>query len=162
MNIFSAIKGNKIKTIVVVLGALTLFIAIFAYNNKIAPVSWNAYGAVNTENGIALKGGDAVAYHTQGRLVPGNSKFIHETKDAVWHFSSEKNKNLFIATPEKYMPQYGGYCAFAVSTGVTAVAQPETWTLKDGRLYVFNNSEAKASWITENLSAKSDANWEGR
>lgn len=162
MSILNSIKENKIKTFVIIFGALTLFIVAYAYNDKIAPVSWGLYGAVNTENGVALKGVDAVAYHTQGQLVTGNAKYSHETKDAVWHFASEKNKNLFVAAPEKYMPQYGGYCAFAVSTGVTAVAQPENWTIKNGKLYVFNSPGVRATWIKDGLSSKSDASWAGR
>ncbi len=162
MSIFTAIKENKIKTFVVLLGALTLFIVAFAYNDKIAPVSWGLYGAVNTENGVALKGVDAVAYQTQGKMVTGSASYSHETEDAVWHFASEKNKNLFIAAPEKYIPQYGGYCSFAVSTGVTAVAQPENWTIKNGKLYVFNSAGVRDTWIKDNLSSKSDASWAGR
>lgn len=162
MNIIAAVKENKIKSIVVTLGVLTLFIVIFAYNNKIAPVSWNVYGAVNTENGIALKGNDPVAYHTQGQVVTGHSNISHEANDAVWHFATEENKKLFIAAPEKYMPQYGGYCAFAVSTGVTAVAEPKNWTIKDDKLYVFNNADAKSDWIKDNLTSASDMNWAKR
>ena len=162
MSILNTVKENKIKTILVVLGALTVFVLIFLYNNKVAPVSWNVYGAINTENGIALQGADVVAYHTQGQFKPGDSKFSHKTKDAVWHFSSEQNKKLFIAAPEKYMPQYGGYCAFAVSTGVTASSAPDSWTIHNGKLYVFNNADVKATWINEKSLATSDANWAKR
>lgn len=162
MNILNIVKENKIKSLLVVLGALTLFVLIFMYNNKVAPVSWNVYGAVNTKNGIALQGADVVAYHTKSQFKPGDSKFSHKTKEAVWYFASEQNKKLFIAAPEKYMPQYGGYCAFAVSTGVTAVAQSDIWTIQNGKLYVFNNTDVKVKWINEKSSAASDMNWAKR
>ncbi len=162
MSILNTVKENKIKTILVVLGALTVFVLIFMYNNKVAPVSWNVYGAINTENGIALQGADVVAYQTQGKFMQGNSKINYESKNAIWYFATEENKQLFIDAPEKFKPQYGGYCAFAVSTGVTAVAQPENWTVQNGKLYVFNSAEVKETWINEKSSAASDANWAKR
>jgi len=59
--------------------------------------------------GVAIKGYDTVAYHTEGRAVKGKSKFSHKWNDAKWYFSSAENKDLFAADPEHYAPQYGGY-----------------------------------------------------
>ena len=59
--------------------------------------------------GVAIKGYDTVAYHTEGRAVKGKSKFSHKWNDAKWYFSSAENKGLFAADPERYAPQYGGY-----------------------------------------------------
>ncbi len=59
--------------------------------------------------GVAIKGYDTVAYFTEGRAVKGKSKFSHTWNDAKWYFSSAENRDLFVANPEHYAPQYGGY-----------------------------------------------------
>jgi hypothetical protein len=59
--------------------------------------------------GVAIKGYDTVAYHTEGRAVKGHSKYSHEWNDAKWHFTSAENRDLFVADPERYAPKYGGY-----------------------------------------------------
>ena len=69
-----------------------------------------AFEEVNkTFFGVAIKGYDTVAYHTEGRAVKGKSKFSHKWNDAKWYFSSAGNRGLFAAEPERYAPQYGGY-----------------------------------------------------
>ena len=69
-----------------------------------------AFDAVNeTFFGVAIKGYDTVAYHTEGRALKGNRKFSHQWNDAKWYFSSAANRDLFAADPERYAPQYGGY-----------------------------------------------------
>ena len=59
--------------------------------------------------GVAIKGYDTVAYHTEGRAVKGKSDFAHKWNDAKWYFSSADNRDLFVAEPDRYAPQYGGY-----------------------------------------------------
>ena len=59
--------------------------------------------------GVAIKGYDTVAYHTEGRAVKGHSKYSHEWNDAKWHFTSAENRDLFVSDPERYAPKYGGY-----------------------------------------------------
>jgi YHS domain-containing protein len=70
----------------------------------------NAFKKVNqTSWGVAIKGYDTVAYHTEGRAVKGQSTYSHEWNDAKWYFASAENRDLFAADPERYAPQYGGY-----------------------------------------------------
>ena len=70
----------------------------------------SAAGKVNsTFFGVAIKGYDTVAYHTEGRAMKGSSKISHKWNDAKWYFVSEANRDLFIKEPERYAPQYGGY-----------------------------------------------------
>lgn len=74
------------------------------------PNSGLAFDVVNsTFFGVAIKGYDTVAYHTEGRALKGKSKFSHKWNDAKWYFSSAENRDLFAADPERYAPQYGGY-----------------------------------------------------
>ena len=77
-------------------------------------ISWAssgiAFDKVNqTPFGIAIKGYDTVAYHTEGHAVKGQSKYSYEWNDAKWYFKSAENRDMFAANPEKYAPQYGGY-----------------------------------------------------
>jgi len=69
-----------------------------------------AFDEVNTNFfGVAIKGYDTVAYHSEGRAVKGKSEFSHKWNDAKWYFATPENKDLFAADPERYAPQYGGY-----------------------------------------------------
>ncbi len=69
-----------------------------------------AFDKVNkSNNGVAIKGYDSVAYHTEGRAVRGKSEFSHKWNDADWYFASAENRDLFAASPERYAPQFGGY-----------------------------------------------------
>jgi YHS domain-containing protein len=69
-----------------------------------------AFDKINkSNNGIAIKGYDSVAYHTEGRAVKGNKNFSYKWNDAEWYFASAKNRDLFATNPERYAPQYGGY-----------------------------------------------------
>jgi len=145
--------------------AFILLLMLFSYTNKVAPVAWGLYGNVNSDAGIAIQGGDVVAYYTQGKFVAGNPTISHQGKDAIWLFSSDENKKLFIVSPEKYRPQYGGYCAFAVSKGVTANVQPEVWSIQNNKLYIFNDAGVKDEWlggIETGSITTSDDNWSTR
>ena len=73
----------------------------------------------------AIRGTDPVAYFTEGRPVEGSRRFAYEWRGATWHFTSAKNRDAFAADPERYAPQYGGYCAWAVSQGYTASGSVE-------------------------------------
>jgi YHS domain-containing protein len=69
-----------------------------------------AFDEINTTFfGVAIKGYDPVAYHTEGRALKGKSAFVHNWNDAKWYFANESNRDLFASNPEKYAPQYGGY-----------------------------------------------------
>lgn len=75
-----------------------------------AAVTVGASEKVNTTFfGVAIKGYDTVAYHTEGRALKGSSKISHKWNDAKWYFVSEANRDLFIKEPDRYAPQYGGY-----------------------------------------------------
>ncbi len=86
------------------------FVVLAAVALVLAAVPVAASDKVNTTIfGVAIKGYDTVAYHTEGRAVKGSSKISHKWNDAKWYFISESHRDLFIKDPEKYAPQYGGY-----------------------------------------------------
>lgn len=109
----------------------------------------------------AIKGYDTVAYFTQGKPVKGKSEFSTEYKEATWLFSSKENLELFKTDPEKYAPQYGGYCAYAVANNTTASIKPELFTIYDGKLYLNYNQSINDKWQAdkENFIKDADKNW---
>ena len=110
---------------------------------------------------LAVSGYDAVAYFTEGKPVEGSDDFTAEYDGAVWRFSSAENREAFTANPAQYAPQYGGYCAWAVSQGYTASTDPEAWKIVDGKLYLNYSLSVQQKWqkdIPGNITA-GDANW---
>ncbi len=109
----------------------------------------------------AIKGYDPVAYFTDAKPVKGNSDFTYEYNGAVWYFSSAENRQAFIDNPEKYAPQFGGYCAWAVSRGYTAKIDPDAWYIHEDKLYLNYSKSVRKTWkgdIPGNI-AKAQSNW---
>ncbi len=109
----------------------------------------------------ALGGYDAVAYFKEGKPVKGNSKFKSEYQGADWLFSSEENLVAFKTNPQKFAPQYGGYCAWAVSQGYTAKGDPKHWAIHNNKLYLNYNADIQDKWLKakESFITKADTNW---
>lgn len=97
-------------------------------------------------SGIAIRGTDTVAYFTQGQVVKGSDSFSTQWQGATWKFASQKHLDLFLAEPEKYAPQYGGYCAYGVSNGYLVKIEPENWSIVDGKLYLNYNDSVQEKW----------------
>ena len=119
-------------------------------------------GGFNTNFfGTAAKGYDVVAYFTQAEPVKGSSDYTHEWSGATWRFASAEHRALFAENPEAYAPQYGGYCAYAVSQGAKADIDPEAWRIVDGKLYLNLNKEIQATWEQDipGYIEQADARW---
>lgn len=119
--------------------------------------------AVFAEDGIAIRGADPVAYFTAGEYTPGSDEFTHDWEGATWQFASAENRDLFAANPEDYAPQYGGFCAYAVSQGGTASIEPTAWKIVDGKLYLNYNDKIQKRWSKDipGYIAQADENWPG-
>jgi hypothetical protein len=120
----------------------------------------------NTKKGFAAKGYDVVAYFNNEALE-GLKVYSTTYDDVKYKFSSQKNLNIFLSKPESYIPQYGGYCAFAIATNSKKVdIDPKTFEIRDGKLYLFYNSwgnNTLKKWLKNNvkgLQEKADLNWE--
>ena len=116
---------------------------------------------VNTEGGPAVRGTDVVAYFTEGKAVAGSPQFTHQWNGAEWRFSSAANRDAFATDPMKYAPQYGGFCAWAVSQNYVAPIDPDAWKIVDGRLYLNYSRFVQLRWQLDtpgNIS-KADSNW---
>ncbi|EDP70832.1 hypothetical protein FBALC1_08733 [Flavobacteriales bacterium ALC-1] len=119
----------------------------------------------NTKKGFVAKGYDVVAYF-DNTAKKGNSKYIVTNDGVKYKFTSQENLEKFIANPSKYIPQYGGYCAYAIAVKAKKVSiNPETFEVRDGKLYLFYNSwgtNTLESWKKESpgkLQVKADKNW---
>ncbi len=97
-------------------------------------------------NDNAISGYDAVAYFTQGKPVTGSAEFTFDYMYATWKFSSQEHLDMFTWDPTAYAPQYGGYCAYAVANGDTASAEPDLWTIYEGKLYLNYSPKINARW----------------
>lgn len=99
------------------------------------------------KKGLAIQGYDPVAYFAQSRAQKGNAKFQFTYEGAVYLFSSQNNLDTFKQNPQKYEPQYGGWCAYAMgASGEKVEVDPETFKVVNGKLYLFYHS-----WINNTL-----------
>lgn len=116
---------------------------------------------VFTDQSKAIRGYDPVAYFKEGKPVKGNEEYNFSWNDANWLFSSKENLDSFSRNPEKYAPQYGGYCAYGLSEGHKAPTDPNAWTIIDGKLYFNYNLKVKEMWIkdTRHRIEIADKNW---
>lgn len=123
--------------------------------NKPAPAIYSA------SDGLAVGGYDVTAYFDQGKPVRGSAKHELMLRGATWRFASEESKARFQANPWAYAPQFGGYCAWAVSQGYLASGDPEQWKIVDGKLYLNFNARAKELWEADQAEAikRGNANW---
>jgi hypothetical protein len=114
-----------------------------------------------TLTNLALKGYDPVAYFTEGRPVEGRKEFAHAYADANWRFASEAHRDLFKADPERYAPQYGGFCAWGISQEKFFDGDPQVWKVINGKLYVNYNKEIEKAWEQDvpGFIDKADHNW---
>ena len=114
-----------------------------------------------TADGLAAGGYDVTAYFTQGKAMRGSSRHELMLSGVTWRFASADGKARFQANPAAYAPQFGGYCAWAVSQGYIAPGDPEQWKIVDGKLYLNFNARAKELWEADQADAirRGHANW---
>ena len=125
----------------------------------------NAFGqdaeSANLLNGVAIKGYDPVAYFTLGEATPGNEAIALEHAGIVYHFSTEEHRDLFEANPERYIPAYGGWCAWAAARNDLADIDPEAFVIHEDVLYLNFSSFINGRFrlrLGRNIQ-DADANW---
>ena len=147
---------NTIKTTVLIF-ALAISSITFGQDKK----------ANNIDNSnIALSGYSPVSYLDLGLAQIGNKAYKSEHKKITYYFTSQEQKKKFDKNPERYLPQYGGYCAFGTYAGAKFRVDPNKFLVKDGKYYLFLNDvelDAKQLWLAENnhskLKSTADTNW---
>ncbi|MFT3936077.1 MAG: YHS domain-containing (seleno)protein [Chitinophagaceae bacterium] len=132
--------------------SIAFFILITAHAQK---------SPVFVTDGAAIHGYDAVAYFTQAKAIKGDSSISYNWNNANWYFVSRENKELFKSAPEKYAPQYGGYCAYGLSAGHKAPTDPQAWMVVDGKLYLNYSKGVQQVWIKkqQEFIDKANTNW---
>lgn len=113
------------------------------------PVNTLKNSFFSTRTDTAINGYDSVAYFIQKAPVAGQDAFTFEWKSAKWKFASQANLDLFKANPEKYAPQYGGYCAYGVATDGLVKVDPAQFTIFDGKLYLNYDADVQKKWAQD-------------
>jgi len=139
--------------------AVALFVSFPSFAVGDSPKS--PVTVVNATNGIGLKGYDPVAYFITGHSTPGVDAYTYHWKGVTYRLASAENQERFKTDPEQYLPQYGGYCAYAMSLNRIADIDPDRWAIVGGKLYLNNNLFAHTLWSvnkSRNIAA-ADRNW---
>ncbi len=120
-----------------------------------------AIGLAPSAHGAGLSGNDPVAYFADGKAIKGSSGITAEYGGEQYHFATAANRAAFTANPEKYLPQYGGHCAWAVARGQLAPGDPEVFKVVDGKLYLNVNRDIAARWEKDipGFIRAGDTNW---
>ncbi len=116
-----------------------------------------------TDEHVAIKGYDPVAYFVDGTPTKGDPAFTADYQGATWHFANAANRDRFVAEPETYAPAYGGYCAYGMAQGGKVPIDPDAWKIVDGTLYLNVNQKIQGWWQEDipGFIQKADANWSG-
>lgn len=118
---------------------------------------------VSGASSVAINGYDPVAFFTDGGPVNGSPFISASHEGATYFFASEAHKKLFTSNPDKYAPQYGGFCAFGVGLDALFPVDISTWQVRDGKLYLNLNPEILKKFnddFSGNI-AKAEKNWPG-
>jgi YHS domain-containing protein len=136
------------------------FLFIFTVSLTACTSKSNTAQIFSTDEG-AIQGYDPVAYFTQSQPVKGSKGFSFTHADQAWYFASAENLEVFKSNPEKYAPQFGGYCAYGMSRGYKAKTEPDAWTIVDGKLYLNYNTDVRNIWNEKQseLIEKAKTNW---
>jgi YHS domain-containing protein len=128
---------------------------------SISALTYAQKAEIYSADGAAIRGYDPVAYFTDGKPLKGAEKFSYQWKGATWRFASAENRDRFAGAPEKYAPQYGGYCAYGVASGYAVSIDPAAWTVRDGKLYLNYSAGVQKDWLKDvpGYIRKADANW---
>lgn len=138
-----------------------LIVALIQSLFSIVAFGSSPVAAINAEHGVALKGYDPVAYFTLARPILGSIQHTYSWQGVTYQFTSSENLEQFKAAPERYLPQYGGYCSYAMSLNRLADIDPDRWAIVEGKLYLNNNFFAHSLWSVNKSGniASADKNW---
>jgi YHS domain-containing protein len=141
---------------------LISFAATLATAGNIAAQAPQSRPPMNVDKaGLAIQGYDPVAYHTLGKPTKGLITITSTHEGSTYRFATADHKTAFDTEPARYVPQYGGYCAYAVANGYTAAVDPTAWKVVQGKLYLNYNAAVAKNWATNTSGyiKSGDANW---
>lgn len=136
-------------------------VLVFIAAALLTPAALAQKAPIFSDRNGAIRGYDPVGYFTHGAPVRGAKEFRHEWRGATWYFASGANREKFAADPERFAPQYGGYCAYGVALGSAPPIDPNAWSIIDGKLYLNFNLPTRAVWEKDipGYIRKANANW---
>ena len=139
------------------IGLIGILIMLSISQSVIAKNGINA----NAKTGLAIEGYDPVAYFKQNEARPGEEAYSYEYNGITWRFTNQQNRQSFIDAPHQYLPQYGGFCAFAASRNAIADVDPLAWTIDQGKLYLNYSLGVRNKWRTDQTPniKKADGFW---
>lgn len=153
---------NRLKIYAGLLAAAVIAVVAATY---LMPRANGAEGAINTlgSEGVAIKGYDPVAYFNEGAPRKGKPEFAATHGGVEWRFASAENMAKFEADPEKYIPAYGGYCAYGVAQGYLVKIEPDAWAIRDGKLYLNYDQSIQKDWAANpgEYIRQADKQWPG-
>lgn len=149
-------KGNGGKEM-----AKTMKYALAALGACLLATGIARAGTVNEDDGIAIKGYDPVAYFTDNKPVKGTDAYSFTYEGVTYEFASAAHRDLFASAPEKYAPQFGGFCAYGAATGHKAAIDPTAFTIVDGKLYLNYSGKVRDAWQKDEAGyiSKATAAW---
>ena len=135
------------------------FVPVFAV--FMALVTTQALAVDVTHSTPEISGYDPVAYFTDGKPMKGSGHHVADYKGVTYAFASKDHKTIFQTNPKKYIPAYGGYCAYGVAVGKKFVSDPEAWKIVNGTLYLNLDKDIQSKWAKDIPGSikKSEANW---
>jgi YHS domain-containing protein len=145
---FHHASSSLTRRIVLLLGAAALFLGTAAMAAEPA-INTLKNSLLGGRTDTAINGYDTVAYFTVGKPVKGLDSLVHEWNGAKWKFSNQAHLDLFKSSPEKYAPQYGGYCAYGVAQGKLVKVEPDQFTVRDGKLYLNYDADVQSKWLKD-------------
>lgn len=127
----------------------------------LAAAAWAA-GPLNLDGqGVAIKGHDPVAYFVDGKPIAGRAELSHSVGGATYWFANDRNLQAFKAEPAKYLPQYGGYCAYGVAQGFKPDIDPTAFRIVEGKLYLNLSPAVQTRWLADvpGFITRANENW---
>ncbi|MDL5050958.1 YHS domain-containing (seleno)protein [Oscillatoria amoena NRMC-F 0135] len=109
----------------------------------------------------AIRGYDPVAYFLEAAPIKGSPDFTFTWQGATWYFKSAGHRNMFIGDPERYAPQFGGFCSFGVSRNYKVKTEPDAWSIVDGKLYLNYDIQVQKKWLADKHAyiVRAKSNW---
>jgi hypothetical protein len=157
----SPLWARRVRACPVWLGLVLLSFVALVWLPSAGQAATTERVIVNRFSGLAIEGFDPVAYFTDARPEIGVVDFEASEAGAVWRFRNEGNRASFLAHPEIYGPQFGGYDPADVARGVTVAGNPRFWLISGQRLYLFNREETRTAFAanTQRLLREANQHW---
>ncbi len=132
--------NRKFKTGLILITAASIFAGI------VYIIIWDIRMSANKKNRIAIQGYDTVAFFKEGKAVKGHPEYEYKWNETTWRFSKTQYRDLFIADPALFAPQYGSNCAFTTSLGKAQRGLAKYWQIRDNKLYLNANLVSHFLW----------------